>query len=131
MQIYSVVSNSKICIQLIYRYVRYMYTMYHFHSGSVSSRVAPKKVIYIMTEISVDFCWFRKWVIGYTASGFKSCSYAWAVSYTKLDMDINSMIFCKSLSEVMSFKFKVLFSPINHAILALVLSDICERTIIR
>jgi hypothetical protein len=36
--------------------------------------------------------------------------FAGAVSYIKLDMDINSMMSCKGLSEVMSFSFKVLFS---------------------
>jgi hypothetical protein len=38
-----------------------------------------------------------------TTSGFNSNSYCQAVSNTKLDMDINSMISCKSLSEAMSF----------------------------
>jgi hypothetical protein len=46
-----------------------------------------------------------------------TCSYACAVSYTKFDMDINSTISCKSLSEVMSFKFKVSFSPIKGLIM--------------
>jgi hypothetical protein len=38
-------------------------------------------------------------------------------------MDINNMMSRKDLSEVMSFKSKVLFSPLqgpNHAILALI-----------
>jgi hypothetical protein len=43
--------------------------------------------------------------------------------YTKLDMDINSMMSCKSLNQGMFFEFKAFFHPMAwpiHAILALV-----------
>jgi hypothetical protein len=83
----------KICIQL-YGYVRY--AMYRFHSGS---RLAPKKIIYFWRcLLKMD-----NFAIPLPVSSH-IVSYARAVSYIKLDIGINSMISCKSLSEVMSFK---------------------------
>jgi hypothetical protein len=50
-----------------------------------------------------------------TASCSKANSYARAVSYTKLDMDINSMMSSKGLREVMCFDLKFYFHPIDRA----------------